>query len=109
MENPEETDFIAIPVEWYIPDDIEPGYATNLTVQHTEHEFTISFFRAIPPIIVGSSEEQREQVKELKSVRAECLAQVIIAVGRMPEFVDVLQKNLEQHSSRFKRTEETNE
>jgi hypothetical protein len=109
MDNPEETELVAVPIEWHIPEGIVPGYATNLAVQHTEHEFTIYFFRAGPPLIVGSPEEKREQAKKLKSIRAECVAQVIVSASRMPEFVEVLQKNVQQHAAKFLRSEESNE
>lgn len=40
-------------------DDNRPSvYATNVTVQHTPHEFVISFYEAHPPLIVGSQEER---------------------------------------------------
>jgi hypothetical protein len=97
-ERPEETK--GLPLEWHIPDELSCQYATNLVVQHTEHEFIISFFRASPPILLGPAEDVEEKFARLKSVRAECVARVIVAPGRMKEFVQVLKKNLELQQSK---------
>ncbi len=72
-------------------------YATNLVVQHTEHEFIISFFRASPPIMLEPLEEAKARALELGKVRAECVARIVVAPGRMPEFVEVLQQNLARY------------
>ncbi len=35
---------INLPIEWNYPENIVSKYATNLVVQHTEHEFIIILF-----------------------------------------------------------------
>lgn len=87
---------ISLPVEWHIPDDIPLRYATNLVIQRLENEFLISFFEIRPPIILGSPEEVVEKVKEFKSIRANCVAQIIVAADKMPDIVKALQTNLEK-------------
>lgn len=96
----QEPEQIAVPIDWHVPEDLTCQYATNLVVQHTDHEFMISFFRAAPPLIIGTPEEQKAQLEELGRVRADCVARIIIAPGRMPEFVQVLQNSLEVYQSR---------
>jgi hypothetical protein len=84
-----------LPIEWYFPGDITSRYATNLVVQSTEHEFTISFFEIRQPILLGDPEDRKAQLEQIKSIRAECVARIIVAGERMAEFVDVLQKRLD--------------
>lgn len=86
-----------LPIEWHVPENAVSRYATNLTVQHTDHEFIISFFEIDPPLLVGSAEENAKKLKELEAVRAELIARIIVAPGRMPEFIRVLQENLARY------------
>ena len=104
MDKPGEVEFLVvskqIPLE-YEQGDLPGRYATNLTVQHTEHEFIISFYEARPPVIVGSPEERSQKVALIDHVRAQCVARVIVAASRMQEFVDVLHQNLEKYQDTF--------
>lgn len=85
-----------LPIEWHIPDTVAPRHATNVVVQQLEHEFVISFFELIPPIILGSPEEQEQQVRNLKAVRATCVARIVVSANRMPGFVNALQNGLDR-------------
>jgi len=98
MADPVESESLELPIEWYLPDSIVSRYATNMVVQRAEHEFIISFFEVKPPLILGeiSATNAREKIG---SVRAECIARVVIAKERMPKFVEALQTNLGQHLS----------
>lgn len=89
-----------VPINWYFPENIVSRYATNLLVQHSEHEFIISFFETRPPVLLGPPEEVKARLDQIDSVRAECVARIIIAAERMPEFVQVLRDNLERYLSR---------
>lgn len=94
-EQPKE---LEIPIEWYVPDSIVSQYATNMVIQHFEHEFIISFFDTKPPLIVGVP--SKEVLESLKSIRAECVARIVVAAARMPGFVNALQTNLEKSLSK---------
>lgn len=63
-----------------------------MVVQNTGQEFIISFFDLKPPLIVGTP--SKEVLDNLKSIRAECIARVIVTPSRMPKFVEALQTNL---------------
>jgi hypothetical protein len=91
----EEKETLPIPIEWHFPESLASRYATNLVVQSTEHEFVISFFEMRQPIVLGSAEDRKAQLEQIKSVRAECVARIIVAAEKMPEFVKVLQVRLE--------------
>lgn len=95
----------AVPVEWHFPNDIVSRYATNLVVQHSEHEFTISFFEVRPPILLGSAEQVQAALQQIESIPAICIARIIVAAERMPEFVQVLQDNLTQYQSKVRKVE----
>ncbi len=84
-------DTAGIPVEWYVPDTVISRYATNLVVQRNDHETIISFFELPPPLVIGTPDEVKAHLQTLHSVRAVCVARVIIANGRTPDFLRVIQ------------------
>ena len=86
----------AVPIEWHIPEEMTPRYATNFVIQFTGHEFVLSFFEVRPPIVLGSPEEQKEQLENLGSVRANCIAQIVLSPTRMVDFVDLLNRHQER-------------
>ena len=96
-----ETEGRFLPIEWYVPANMAGRYATNIVVQHVEHEFIISFFEVQPPMLLGTPEERKAQLEEAKAVRAVCVARVIVAAERMPSFLKVLQDNLETYHSKL--------
>jgi len=89
-----------LPIEWHFPGNISSQYATNMVVQHTEHEFIISFFEAYPPVVLGDPEERKALLEQIKSVPAVCVARIIVAPERLAEFIQVLQDNLDKYLSR---------
>jgi uncharacterized protein DUF3467 len=92
VDMPNQVRQIEFPIEWYVPDSIKSQYATNMVVQHTEQEFILSFFETRPPLLLGNLTE--EDIKAIPSIRAECVARIVIARDRMPKFVEALQTNL---------------
>ncbi len=101
----QEQEEIALPIEWYFPEDIISRYANNITVQHSENEFIISFFEVRSPMILGTPEEEKAKWEQIETVRAECVARVIVTTGKMSEFISALQRNLEKYRSRFEKSE----
>src|SRR6266511_1940735 len=83
---------VEVPIEWYVPESLVSRYATNMIVQHSEHEFILSFFDTPPPLIFGES--RLEELQKIKSIRATCVAQIIVAKERMSGFVNAMQENL---------------
>ncbi|MHB1296158.1 MAG: DUF3467 domain-containing protein [Anaerolineae bacterium] len=75
------------------PEGMVSRYATNLVVQHTEHEFILSFYEAEQPLLLGTPEENKTYLEDMGHVRATCVSRVIVAAGRMKEFMRVLQEN----------------
>jgi hypothetical protein len=79
-----------VPIEWHISEGIITRFATNMVVQFIEHEFKITFFELQPSIRLDKSDPLP------KSVRADCVASVIVTTERLEKFVEVLQAQLNQ-------------
>jgi hypothetical protein len=90
---------VLIPIERYCPPELVSRYATDLIIQRTGSEFILSFFETIPPMVLGTPEEQQDKLKKLASVRSECIARVIVSDDRFPQFVQAMQENLERWQS----------
>ena len=82
---------------WEFPEDLVSGYATNILVQASDQEFYLSFFEAMPPIILSP-----EDAQNLEGVRAECIARIIISPDRMVKFVEVMQQQLDAFNQKQK-------
>src|SRR5436309_173017 len=67
-------------IDWQIPDGTIPQYATNMLVQHTEHEFNLFFFNLRPPLLLASSEEEAlRQLNDIMTVPANLVAAITIS------------------------------
>jgi len=89
-------DEIKAPIDWNVPDCTIARYATNMVVQRLENEFLISFFETKPPIILGDPDTIQQKIQEIKSIQADCIAQIFVASEKMPNFIDALQRNYER-------------
>lgn len=96
----------AFPLEWVVPEDIDSKFATNVVVQHTNHEFIIYFFEAEQPLLTGSEEERKEQLENISEVEAKCIAKIAVPATRFPNMVKALQQNLEKFRNKFVMEEE---
>ena len=90
----------ARPLDFHVSDSMESRYATNMVVQHSEHEFIIYFFEVLPPLLLGEPGVIKAKLSDIDSIRAECVARIVIAAERMPGFVRVLQENLEHYAAK---------
>ncbi len=88
---------LSLPLEWIVPPNIVSQYATNLVVQYTGNEFIISFFEVHPPILLGTQEEVEAKLEKIDSVKAECIARIIVSADRMPVFLRALTNNVQKH------------
>jgi len=88
-------------VVFNVPDDVRTEYVTNLVVQHTKHEFTVTFFQIPQPLLLGSPEQKRRQIESLEEVSARCVGRFVFATSRMPEVVQVLKDNMETFNKTY--------
>ena len=95
----QEREVVKLPIEWYCPENVIGRFANHLIVVLDKHEYHISFFELPPPIILGDEETVKQQLKDMKSAKATCVARIIVSAERMPSFVKALQDNLNRHQS----------
>ena len=93
MADPEDKE-VALPVVWEMPTGFPAHYATHLVVQHTDEDFTITFWDLRPPVLIGTLDEKRKQVETLREVRPTPLARIVVSPRRMREFTQVMRDNL---------------
>lgn len=96
---------LAVPIEWHYPEGLIGRYANQMLVQFSESECHLSFFEIKPPVVLGDPQEARDSIK---SVRAECVGRIVLALVRVPEFLKTLQASWEQYSRHALQGEETN-
>lgn len=97
MPNEKDTlasDRIGLTIQWSIPDELSTCYATNLVVQHTEHEFFITFFELVPPITLSKTSEE---IKQMESVQAHALTRIVVTPERLESFIQAMQENLDRY------------
>ena len=82
-------------IEWNIPDNIRTGYATNIVVQKIDNEFRVMYFELKQDILLR--DEDREEMLERGSVRADCIANLIITADRMPKFIEAMSQQLAKY------------
>ncbi len=95
---------LVVPIEWHYPEDLIGRYANQMLVQFSESECNLSFFEINPPVLLGDLEEARASVKSVKAV---CVGRIVLALGRVPEFLKTLHSAWEQHSRQISQGEET--
>ena len=86
-----------VPVDWEYPDGLDSVYASNFIIQHGLEEFYISFFEMPPPIVLGTAEEREEQISKIESVRAKCVARVVLTPTRIPALIAALEENYDKY------------
>jgi hypothetical protein len=79
-----------VQLDWYVPDELVSHHANNIVVQYLDGEYIISFFETLPPIVLGTPEERRRQAEQINSVRARCVARIIVPGTKMESFIGAL-------------------
>lgn len=74
--------------------DFPPVHANQMIVQHTEHEFIVTFFELLPPVVNPDPAIQAQQLAELTSIQARPVAKVVMSAARAREFVAAFAENL---------------
>jgi hypothetical protein len=65
-------------------------FATNMVIQTIKNEFRVYFFEVKTPARLEKTDPP------LNKVRADCVGSVIITAERMPNFITVLQNQLDR-------------
>jgi hypothetical protein len=85
-----------IPLVFDPPTDVITRYATNFVIQCLEHEFIISFYETVPPILLGSPEENRALLAEAGALHAKCVARIVVNHERMQEFASLVRTSTDR-------------
>jgi hypothetical protein len=98
MADREQTDGKQVPIERFFPEGLTSRFVNNVVVQHQNDSFIISFFEVIPPLILGDTEEERERIlNSINSVKAECVARLIVSPQKMEEIIAAMSQNLQNY------------
>ena len=95
--NDEEKGIVGVPVDFHTPADFPSCYANNILVQHSDYEFTVSFFEMRPPVLLGSPEQNLEKLKGMEAIQAECVARIVVVPERVQDFIVALQTSLDKY------------
>jgi hypothetical protein len=89
----------SFPIELNVPGDAASQYVTNVVIQDTGGEFFLTFFKAEPPVLIGTPEQQEQLLAEGESpkVRADYLGRFVFSETRLSELIDVLSDTLQKH------------
>ncbi len=90
QQPPASTYHKTVNVEPIIPPDLASRFANIFAVQSMEGSFLLSFFEALPPVVLGTPEEQAARVEKIQSIQAQCVARIVIPPSRIPELIQAL-------------------
>lgn len=87
---------VALPFFFLGSEDV-PIVLSNLqVVQHVQQEFIITFGQFSPPVVLGTPEEQMEQVKSKPYLPVKTVARVAMSPQRVGDLIKALQENLDR-------------
>lgn len=90
-------------LEHVVSPGVQTQFANHAVVQHTrDGDFYISFFEAVPPLIVGDPGEVDEQFKQIESISANCITRIVVSANQMPKLIGALIKNHQVYLNHIK-------
>ncbi len=69
-------------------------FVNHMVSQFQAGEFILTFGQQTPPIILGTTEQRREEAKTIRYIPIKAVARIGLTAQRMVDFVKVLQENL---------------
>ncbi len=90
-----------LPFEWLIPDCVPTHRVTNAVIERFGDEFVLSFFENRGPII--TDDYALEKAKELKAVKALCVARICITPESLENFVKAFNQQYHRYIESKKR------
>lgn len=95
-------EYVQVPLSWVGLEDITVLLANQFIIQYTDDGFLLTVGQVAPPPLLGSPEEQREQVSQLTFVPVRPLARFNLTERRLRELIAVLQENLSNYEAAMK-------
>jgi hypothetical protein len=88
---------VSVPIDLYVPDDLQSHYVHNVIVQPGQREFALFFFETQVPPFVGSPKENKDELMR-QGVRFKCVGKMIVAPELVPEMIQALQVGLSSYN-----------
>jgi len=88
-----EEEGIALPFFFIGTEDVPIQLSNLQVVQHVQEEFIITLAQFAPPLVLGTPEEQREQMKAKPYLPVKTLARVAMSPDRVLRLIKTLQEN----------------
>lgn len=83
------------PLKFSTSPDIFTRHASHLLAQQLPGRYLLSFFEALPPIITGQTDTERQQEwSKIQAIEAQCVARLVVAEADLPGFIQCLQQQI---------------
>jgi flagellar motor switch/type III secretory pathway protein FliN len=96
----ESGELIEIPLFLSGADETPVLFANHFLIQEYQGEFILSVGQLVPPPLVGTDEERREQARQLSSVSVKVVARLAFTRRRLAEFISLMQGTLARYDER---------
>lgn len=90
-----EEEGIALPFFFIGTEDVPIQLSNLQAIQHVQQEFIITFGQFSPPVVLGTPEEQFEQLKSKQYLPVKTVARVAMSPQRLADLIKALQTNYE--------------
>ncbi|HET9477301.1 MAG TPA: hypothetical protein VFP63_07415 [Dehalococcoidia bacterium] len=88
-----EDEGIALPFFFIGTEDVPIQLSNLQVIQHVQQEFIITFAQFAPPLVMGTREEQEEQVKAKPYLPVKTVARLSMSPERVLDLIKALQEN----------------
>ena len=87
---------LKLPLVWMDSDAPAVLYANQFALQRSGGDLFLAVGQLVPPLLLGSQEEQRDQLKQLSFVPVRIVGRYLVTLGEMRELADLLKRHLER-------------
>ena len=89
----------AIPTTWIGAEDLPVLFVNTFVgqIQPQEGAFYLTLGQVLPPALIGTPQEQAEQLEQIAYVPIKPVARLALTRSRVEELVAILQTNLDQY------------
>ena len=94
--------FVQVPMDYSNAEQQRAIFANSFVVQHDQHEFHLMFFQTNPPLLIGGDPDIEKKIREIKSIKPECVARIVMSADRIQEVIRALQDNHSKHQTNAK-------
>lgn len=84
---------IALPFFFIGTEDVPIQLSNFQVVQHVQQEFIITFAQFAPPLVIGTPEEQKEQVEAKPYLPVKTVSRLAMSPERVLDLIKALQQN----------------